>query len=532
MLANWQQKWLTLFLGLLPFTLLVATGLYGLDFGYHWDEDRLLDKVQFSIDTGILLPRDFYNYPSMSYWLSLAGSSLELIHVVQETGPDASLRDILSGESFGIRSQFSENILSAENRLRVRALFLLVSSLSVIWVYIMQLIWRQNRVEALLAALIMALSWEVAYHIRWIAPDGLLMSFGALTLLLVMLSQLRPKNGRTWLKLAAVAAGVTCGSKYQGGLFIVPLLIALFQLHEPAMTPRQRTTLLFEIIAIFGLSYLISTPGTVLVPLEFARDVYFERIHYQSGHVGSTVVAGWEHLRLNMDYFAFALLSRYSISAFVLFAFSLLGVYALIRESRPLALLFLSFPVLYILLMSAQSVMLLRNLLVLTPFFAVLAARGVAIVWEYTTFRGTRMLLSTVMAILLVMNLFWLISAAETINNRNDERFVREAFDYVASHGGLNFFVSDRVAEAFETLGMNELPNVLRMPSAEADLTLFYISEGMTPVEWPSTRRNLTITWFGPMEVNFNYYAGWAGDDRILLMTMEQAREIGVKAIR
>jgi hypothetical protein len=512
--------------------LLVVTGLYGLDFGYHWDEDRLLDKVQFSIDTGILLPRDFYNYPSMSYWLSLVGSGPEFILVIQEAGSDASIHNILSGESFDIRSQVSARVFDKRNLLRVRAFFLFTSSLTVIWVYLLQLMWRQNWVEAMLAASIMAFSWEVAYHLRWIAPDGLLMQFGALTLLFLILSQQRPKHGRAWLKIAALAAGLACGSKYQGGLFIVPLLIASFQLREPAMTPRRRTILLVEVMAIFGLSYLISTPGTVLAPLEFARDVFFERVHYQEGHHGHTIAAGWEHLRINIDYFALALLSRYPYNAFVLFSFSLVGVYATIKESRQHSLLFLSFPLLYILFMSAQSVMLLRNLLVLTPFFAILSARGITLVWESVSFsRGARMMFSATVVILLLMNAIWLVSAAETIKNRSMEKFVHEAARYVTSHPDLRFFISEQVAVAFDTVGKNRLPNVTRSSSDEVDMALFYVSEGMTPVEWPATRRNLTVTWFGPMEVNINYYPNWGGDDRILLMLMKQAREIEVKAI-
>ena len=47
------------------------------------------------------------------------------------------------------------------------------------WLYRLVLTWRGSRIEALLAASLLALSWEVSYHTRWVAPDGLLMQFSA-----------------------------------------------------------------------------------------------------------------------------------------------------------------------------------------------------------------------------------------------------------------------------------------------------------------------------------------------------------------
>jgi 4-amino-4-deoxy-L-arabinose transferase-like glycosyltransferase len=99
--------------------------------------------------------------------------------------------------------------------LRVRTVFLLITSLSVLWVYLIVLHWRGSWVEALLASAFLALSWEVAYHLRWIAADGILMQFGALTFLFTLRASLK-RHGRLWLQLAAAAAGLACGTKYPG----------------------------------------------------------------------------------------------------------------------------------------------------------------------------------------------------------------------------------------------------------------------------------------------------------------------------
>ena len=39
-------------------------------------------------------------------------------------------------------------------------------------------------------------------------------------------------------------------------------------------------------------------------------------------------------------------------------------------------------------------------------------------------------------------------------------------------------------------------------------------------------------TWFGPREVNFDYYTSWCGHDRVLVLPTAHARVIGVRTVR
>jgi 4-amino-4-deoxy-L-arabinose transferase-like glycosyltransferase len=86
--------------------------------------------------------------------------------------------------------------------------------------------WRKAPVEAFLASSFFALSWEVAYHSRWIATDGILMQFGTLTILLCLASY-HSKRKQGIASLAAVAAGLGFGTKYPGGLLIVPVIATI-----------------------------------------------------------------------------------------------------------------------------------------------------------------------------------------------------------------------------------------------------------------------------------------------------------------
>ena len=167
-------------MGLAVLALLVGTGLWGLDFGYHWDEGNGARAVPRS-HRGVPLPT-FYNYPSFSYWIAAA---------VYAVAPPVS-RIGVADPAF---------------HLRVRVAFLLFSSSVLIWLFAAVIAAGGLPWEAATAVGVLGLSWELAYHLRWIAPDGPLMVFGAATLFCVLMANRRPHQ-RRWIRSAALAAGL------------------------------------------------------------------------------------------------------------------------------------------------------------------------------------------------------------------------------------------------------------------------------------------------------------------------------------
>jgi hypothetical protein len=507
---------------LLPLFILVGSGIRGLDYGIHMDEGPWqIGPVKTMLRSAILLPQ-YYAYPSFDYWV-IGGA---LIPDIFAAWPD--------------KARVVEAVESHAYLLRVRAVFLVITSLSVLWVYLAVLHWRQSWVEALLASAFLAFSWEVAYHLRWIASDGMLMQFGALTLLCTLRSWLKGDK-RSWLQLAAVAAGLGCGSKYPGGLLLVPVLVAGY-LTWDGKSYRTVIWLFAQVVIIFAGVYLVTTPGTVLQPMEFRNDVLSELAVYSSGSAGAlTIAPGFEHAWLMFIYFSSILFSHYVPIAVLGFALCIIGGYALVMESRKTAALFLCFPVLYLLYFSMQRIMLVRNLLVVTPFFAILAARGAVSVWEYLKFsRGAvtlglelnlfRACFALLIIASLVVNGAWLLYAAETIVARHTDRFAREAAAYVAAERAERFFLSPRVRLHLGRLGFVEFPNVVDDPN-HAQQVVFYASEAVKSwMDWPGNRLPLIKTWFGPYEVNFDMYRAWTwrGDDRIIVMPIAEAKDIGL----
>jgi 4-amino-4-deoxy-L-arabinose transferase-like glycosyltransferase len=512
---------------LLPLVILIGTGLRGLDFGQHWDERHYqIGPMETMIRTGQPLP-GYYGYPSLDYWISAAA-------VI----PDAIV-ELARGR--GVRERVLDRIDTHAFLLRLRTVFLGICALSVLWVYLLVLSWRDSVPEALLAATALATSWEVAYHSRWIATDGVLMQFGALTILLVMRSQLRPPAGR-WLFLAAVAAGLGAGTKYPGALLLTPVLVGGWLAWRERLRLRAVLGRLAALAGVALATFLLTTPAVVLTPGAVLEGMLAELRHYGSGHHGHTVQPGVEHLLRMAGYLGTGLFSWYEPIALFLASLCLVGVWALRKEPR-VAVLLLSFPVVYILYFATQRAMVVRNLLVVAPFLAILAAHGAAWLWsrssaasgqarhEGRAASGARAGFAALLVTALLVNAGWLWYAASTIRERKTDDFAREALAYVRERSKTTFYVSPRVHTHFALLGGRSLPNVTPDPT-HAERVVFYAHEGVRRYQdWQANHLRLTERWFGPYEVNFNVYPNWWGDDRIVVMSAAKAKALGLLVV-
>ena len=514
-----RPRWIRYLPVVLPLAILLITGFRGLDFGVHWDERHYqIAPVKTMLSTGILLP-GYYGYPSFNYWVGLA----------------ALLPEIPGALAHQDRMQFLAGLTDDHQYLvKLRVIFLIASSFSVLWVYLLVLKWRRSVLESFLASSFLALSWEVAYHVRWVATDGMLMQFAALSVFLCVMScMMRGHPALLWL--AAVSAGLGFGTKYPGGLLIVPVLITA----ACAGGQRERLYRLFVAGMIFAAAFLVSTPGALLAPDQFWHGVQYEIRHYSSGHAGHTVSPGFEHAGRILIYFSSVLFSRFTAVAYAQFALCVIGLYAIVSRIDLKGIVFLSFPTLYVAYFITQRAMLVRNLLAVAPFLAVLAAHGAGCLWAWglslnsvrhqrTISVGVRVVLATGLIAVLAINAAWLTYAANTIADRQTSRFGREAAAYLRARQGLRFWVSPLVRANLTAVGWTPGLNVVGDLSS-TDYLVLYASEGMPRwQQWPANRPWLTERWFGAQEVNFNSYPNWWGDDRILVMSLRSARKSGV----
>jgi hypothetical protein len=501
-------------LSIVPFFLLLALSYRGIDFGTHWDEHHEPAEVTNSLYNGCTLLPGEYMYPGVNYWLTVGTLLPEIYHTVKQVGPDATalqaaLVPVVNSEAF---------------LLRLRHVYAFVTALTAIWIYLTVLVWGGTRLEALVSSLLIATSFEVIYHSRWVAPDSIMMQFGALTLLLLAVAW--KKESILALRFAAVAAGLACGTKYPGALLFLPVILLVPFLQAPTQGSWWRRLLRCAGLgAIFGLTYLVSTPGTLLQPIAFFQSLLGVWNVYAYGWYGYKVNPGLEHLGKILVYFATAVFSNFWPVAVVLFSFVWIGAWTIIRENIRSVLIVLFFPAIYLLYFSRQETMVVRNYLVVVPFAAFLAGRGIAWLHHRLPSAKARIALAAIVTGLLTINLVDQIKAANSVAHRSDTaQFTAELVRYIKQQPDRVFLVSDKLIPVLREQHLWPGPN-LRPASGGVqqpfDEYVAYYSEtvGLHSLQWPTNRRHSFVAIFGPREVNFDYYTGWFGDDRIVSLS-------------
>jgi hypothetical protein len=507
----------------------LSTAVIGLDFGNHNDEPKLQNSVNKSVTTGVMLP-GWYNYPSFSYALcmmTLLPKVMEYV-VVHRTTRISAVGEYIEP----LRDYLSNYAGSHAFILHTRLLFAFVSMLSVFWTYIAVLLWKRTQTEAVIASSFVGLSFEVAYHIRWIAPDGVMTQWVLLAMLFVLLAQYYQRGYFTLLMIASIAAGIACGTKYSGALVLAPIMIGTYYGSRQDSTNKSFGRQAVLILIIFGASYIVTTPGTLLDPIRFITSVLWETSHYSRGHHGVHNVGGWFNYQLHLaDYFGNYVGSPFRPFALFYAFLSLIGIVAICREDHKKAILFLSFPFLYIILFGLMNVSFVRNFLVLVPFQAVMAARGCSYLTERLWDRNLRLPAFVLLALVgtgFIYNALWLTNCAVSIRSASPQNDVRELKKYIAENQKLSFTFSEKLRQvmgcANKTSGS---PSTAE--TEKAALFAFYRLElGRSHWDrWQFGVDGFTKV-FGSREVNLVFYPDSGGYNHIVLMPMDRAKRLGI----
>jgi hypothetical protein len=164
-----------------------------------------------------------------------------------------------------------------------------------------------------------------------------------------------------------------------------------------------------------------------------------------------------------------------------------------------------------------------RNYLLVLPFLALFAARGLSELAGVLPRRWLRVGLAGGVAAALVAGGVWLVSASESIRHRDQKEEVRQAIAYVAKRPGTRFKVSPEVTAIAKTLKVPMPPNAEAKTGFE-QVVFFPRAEGGNPFRWRTNDPWLTKRVFGPREVNLDWYFSWEGPDRVVIMTTDKAK--------
>ena len=381
----------------------LITGLQGIDFGVHWDEQSLANRVKWSVEhEGTLLPGS-YDWPSVSYWLAVVSLAPEAAMPATFDAADAT----------ALERHLLARLDSPEYRLRLRRVFLLVTSLALLGTFFAGALWSGTEWAGVAAAATLAGSWQFAYHARWPAPDGPLVAVVSFIVLGAVLTRVRPESPRGPL-LTAVACGLAMSTKYTAWPFA-----AMWLASDVAWRiGRQERWLLPAVrgIAIAVAVFVLTTPGVLLQPFHFIASLAYLGRNYSAGTTALApylVGAGWPMLSASLAYVLAVLWSPWLPVAVMTSGLALAGVVAISNRDWTLALLIGGAPLLLLISMALQPVLLVRNLLPIAPALAVAASAG--LVAAVTRVPRWRHAVVAVMAAIAFAHAAFLIYAARTI---------------------------------------------------------------------------------------------------------------------
>jgi hypothetical protein len=462
------------------------------------DEEKLIFAIQKTINSAEVIP-GWYNYHSLTYLICLITA---LTHFPAASGADWS-------ETVQKLSQYVDSTSFTH---LLRAVFAVLTASTALFAVLAARAVRAGSLSAAVSAAIVLASFEVFYHARWIAPDPLLMLAGAMTLasaLWAARDQRLPV-----LLLSATCAGLATAAKYPGGcLLLLPLIVAA---RGPSFSSRAVC-----VLAAFIATYLLVTPGTIVDPLRFVRDVHSEMEHYRSiGHDAYTVAAGWQHLSGMLDYLSFRLVSPFPALSVLVIATALAGAAIIWRRDKRSALLLTLIPLLYVAYMATNRVMIIRNLLLIMPFIAVLVGVAVDALARLVRPGIARTAIPLAVVALLALNWPSFFHATTSLRDADPEAWRKSIQAYIVVHSDRRFAASPQVAALLSS--PPEGSSVSIHPPESADAYLFMLGEhadAYTSQLFPRrlvNSRNLYRVVAGPDDVDLDYYANWSGLKRVI----------------
>jgi hypothetical protein len=180
----------------------------------------------------------------------------------------------------------------------------------------------------------------------------------------------------------------------------------------------------------------------------------------------------------------------------------------------------------------SQHVMIVRNLMVLTPFVAIFCGRGLACILPQIRAAILRWGVAIVFAGAVAFNLAFAVYAGMSVGESGTSMNydLVGLRDYMAGHQQTRFDLSPMVAEYLRQLDPAAVAAALPAnPTSEEVVVCSW--EGDNLLQWPANRWNLARKTFGPYDVNFNYYPTW-WRNRIVMFDLDRARTLDVDGVK
>jgi len=230
-------------------------------------------------------------------------------------------------------------------------------------------------------------------HSRMIRTDALAI---ALILLTVLAAIKYLKEGGYWGGLAALLAGLAVATKYSALPVVVTVFISLYFRLVMRRSDGSRTSspISLALIGLVGLGFFLGAPFAILDWGSAWKDIASQAQVVTVGYPAIPVVPKFCWYLGNI--------LPYASGGIVIPLLSVVGIFFAFKDDRRRTLVFLSFPVLYLILILPPQLRMPRYMLYLLPFVSLLAVRTVFGVMKLITVREKVSTLISVLVVLLL----------------------------------------------------------------------------------------------------------------------------------
>ena len=368
----------------------------GAELPYFYDEDEghHYNRVVEMVKTGNFDPQ-YFRKPSLHFYLRMPVVAAAFLWTVR-AGNIRKIGEIRTRDQFGL-AQYAYTASHVGIVKWNRAFSLLLSLLIILFTFLLGKELFGSEVLALGSALIVALSPGLISDSAKVGVDTLM----ALTSLIAIYLAVRlyVRFSAKQLLLCGIAAGLAVSSKYNAlPIVVLPLITCLL---------RREWGVVAILMALLSplIGFLIGTPYSIVSAPLFLDQLGYEVWHYAvEGHVGNMAEPGWPQVVFFTKWFA---TQGCGYLATVLGA---IGFAAFLARSTPQRLVFITFPLLYFLMMIDQRAHFPRNMLVMVPLLALAACEALRVLALLS--RRSELLLASAVVLLAVQPVFQSVDQA------------------------------------------------------------------------------------------------------------------------
>jgi hypothetical protein len=312
-------------------------------------------------------------------------------------------------------------------------------------------------------------------------------------------------------------------TKYPAGIF---LFTPLYLLNYKHLCIKKSLL----IILIFTITFILISPGILLDPLRFLGDLKYEILHYSKmGHSIYTVKSGIPHFFQLISYITGSLFSPFFLVSVMTSILVFIGMITSLKTNRIFLCLILP-SLFYLIYFSNQTVMVVRNMLILLPVFIFFALYAInKLIYKNKINKIIILLIST------SSFLFSILFFNESFTSIHKKyKYGYDAYNYIIksekkiilSKKVKNLLIQKEFAKehnfikVLDSNKINDHKIIYFLSDQNFQGQIFFRSKIWREHRFANIRGNYEIV-SGPKDINLDFYPSWQGRDRIMTINMK-----------